>query len=130
MTLVATGRAEPSATALWVLDGARVAIRSGGSTEVIAWNEIVLARWVGNCTDIVTYRGDIKVRRPLWFVIEQLSGLGLLQIHRRIAVSADKVRRFTGSGRHRLAIDLEGERTLEVGRSFQRAVRARFGAPA
>jgi len=60
--------------------------------------------------------------------MESLAALGFVQIHRRVAVNDSKVRRLVRSGRRRLEILLEDESRLEVGRQYQRVVRARFGA--
>jgi DNA-binding LytR/AlgR family response regulator len=113
---------------LWVLDGERVAIRSRGSTDVIGWGEIVLARSVRNSTCIVTCNGEIKVRHTLGFVVDRLAHLGLVRVHRNTAVNRTKVRRLKGFGRHRLHVDLDGGFTLEVGRTFQRVLRESFNA--
>lgn len=106
----------------------RVAICSGASTEVVEWDDIIMARSAKNCTWVVTNRGAVRVRRPLHVVIKTLSDLGFVQIHRRAAVNDSKVRRLIRSGSRRLDILLDDELRLEVGRQFQRVVRARFGA--
>jgi DNA-binding LytR/AlgR family response regulator len=111
-----------------VIGAGRIAICSGASTEVVAWDDVILARSAKNYTWIVTRRGDVRVRRPLQVVIETLAALGLVQIHRCVAVNDSKVRRLVRSGRRRLEILLEDELRLEVGRQYQRVVRARFGA--
>jgi DNA-binding LytR/AlgR family response regulator len=111
-----------------VIGAARVAICSGPSTEVVEWNDIILARSAKNYTWIVTRQGAIRVRRPLQVVIDTLATLGLVQIHRRVAVNDSKVRRLVRSGRRRLEILLDDELRLEVGRQYQRVIRARFGA--
>jgi DNA-binding LytR/AlgR family response regulator len=106
----------------------RVAIRSGAATEVVAWSDIILARSARNHVWVVTRHGSIRVRSPLQVVVDALAGMGLVQIHRRIAVNDAKVRRLVRSGHRRLEILLDDELRLEVGRQFQRMVRARFGA--
>ena len=111
-----------------VIGPGRVAIRSGAATEVVAWNDIILARSAKNYVWVVTRQGSIRVRSPLQVVVDALAGLGLVQIHRRIAVNDAKVRRLVRSGHRRLEILLDDELRLEVGRQFQRLVRARFGA--
>lgn len=124
-----------AATALFVSNGyvrvigpGRVAIRSGAATEVVAWSDIILARSARNYVWVVTRHGSIRVRSPLQVVVDALAGLGLVQIHRRIAINDAKVRRLVRSGHRRLEILLDDELRLEVGRQFQRVVRARFGA--
>lgn len=105
----------------------RVAICSGPSTEVVEWNDIILARSARSHTWIVTRRGALRVRGPLQVVICTLAGLGFVQIHRRVAINDSKVRRLVRCGRRRLDILLEDDVRLEVGRQFQRSVRDRFG---
>lgn len=117
-----------SASDVRVLDRGRIAICSGSSTEVVEWNDIVLARAAKNCTLIVTIRGALRVRRPFRFVIDTLAEVGFVQIHRSIAVNEAKVRRLIRSGRRRLVVVVEGELCLDAGRQFQRVVRQRFGA--
>lgn len=111
-----------------VIGAARVAICSGAATEVVEWNDIILAKSAKNYTWIVTRHGAIRVRRPLQVVVDTLAALGFVQIHRRVAVNDSKVRRIVRSGRRRLEVLLEDELRLEVGRQYQRVVRARFGA--
>jgi DNA-binding LytR/AlgR family response regulator len=123
----ATERLE-SAGYVRVLDAARVAICANGSTEVVEWNEVIMARSAKNYTAIVTTRGTFTVRKPLQVVIDTLAGLGLVQIHRRVAVNEGRVRRLIRSGRRRLVVELESDLCLEAGRQFQRSVRTRFGA--
>ena len=111
-----------------VLDAERIAICSNGSTEVIEWNDVIMARSAKNYTSIITARGTFTVRKPLQVVIDTLAGLGFVQIHRRVAVNEARVRRLIRSGRRRLVVELDGDLCLEAGRQFQRSVRTRFGA--
>ena len=127
MVTDATSRDERLAGLVCALDGRRVSIRCRALTEVVSWDDIVVARSVGNYTVIETHGGPLTVHGPLRLVVERLSSLGLVQIHRRVAVNGDKVRRLRGFGRHQLRIDLEGQITFDVGRNFQRIVRHRFG---
>jgi DNA-binding LytR/AlgR family response regulator len=120
-------RANDVADVVGILDGRRVSIRCRAFTEVVSWDDIVVARSVGNCTVIETRSGSLQVHRPLRFVVKRLAGLGLMQIHRGVAVNSDKVRRLRGAGRHRLSVDLDGQLTFNVGRKFQCIVRYRFG---
>jgi len=106
----------------------RIAICSGASTEVVAWDDVILARSAKNYTWVVTRRGAVRVRSPLQAVVETLAAFGFVQIHRCVAVNESKVRRLVRSGRRRLEILLEDDLCLEVGRQYQRVVRARFGA--
>lgn len=116
-----------SAGPVRVIGAGRVSICSGPSTEVVEWNDIILARSAKSYTWIVTRRGALRVRGPLQVVICTLAGLGFVQIHRRVAINDSKVRRLIRSGRRRLDILLEDDVRLEVGRQFQRSVRDRFG---
>ena len=56
-----------------------------------------------------------------------LADLGLVQVRRDVAVNGARVRRLIGSGRHRLTVILDGGACVQVGRQFQRDIRARFG---
>ena len=113
---------------LLVLDGARIAIRHRASTQVVARDEVICARAARNGTWIVTIRGQFKVREPMNSVVDKLATVGVVRIHRAIAVNGDKVRSLIGRSQHRLAVMLDGDECFEVGRQFQRAIRARFGA--
>jgi DNA-binding LytR/AlgR family response regulator len=111
-----------------VIGARRISICSGASIEVVEWSDIILARSARSYTWIVTRRGAHRVRGPLQVVICTLAGLGFVQIHRCVAINDSKVRRLIRLGRHRLDILLDDDLRLEVGRQFQRAVRAQFGA--
>ena len=110
-----------------VLDGDRVAIRHGTSTHVIAWEDVVFVRSANKCTWIVTTHGEFKVLEALATVVDGLAILGLVRIHRAIAVSGMRVRQLVGRGRHRLTIVLDTGAQFDVGRQFQPLIRARFG---
>jgi DNA-binding LytR/AlgR family response regulator len=113
---------------LLVLDGDRIAIRNRASTQVVFCEEVICARAAKNGTWIVTVRGEFKVREPMNSVVEKLTVVGVVRIHRAIAVNGSKVRSLLGRSQHRLAVMLDGDACFEVGRQFQRAIRARFGA--
>ena len=113
---------------LAVLDGDRIAIRHRASTQVVAREEVICARAAKNGTWIVTLRGQFKVREPMNSVVEKLSIIGVVRIHRAIAVNGDKVRSLLGRSRHRLAVVLDGDECFDVGRQYQPEIRARFGA--
>ena len=121
-------RRRASSAHVRIIGAGRIAICSGASTEVIEWNDVVLARSAKNHTWIATRHGAVRVRRPLRMIICALAELGLIQIHRRVAVNDSKVRRLVRSGRRRLDIQLDDDLLLEVGRQYQRIIRARFGA--
>ena len=111
-----------------VIGADRIAICSGASTDVVDWDDLVLVRSAKNHTWMITLRASIRVRRPLQCVVEALTCLGLVQIHRRVAINPAKVRRLIRSGNRRLVVVLENELSLAVGRKYQRIVRATFGA--
>jgi DNA-binding LytR/AlgR family response regulator len=113
---------------LQVLEGDRIAIRHRASTHVVARGEVICARAAKNGTWIVTARGHFKVRESMNSVVGKLTRVGVVRIHRAIAVNGDKVRSLLGRSQHRLAVVLEGDECFDVGRQFQRAIRARFGA--
>jgi len=94
--------------------------------ELIAWSEIVSVHSVGNYSVITMCGRARKVRGPLRAVVAKLGALGLMQVRRGTAVNVARVRRLIGVGRHRLLVILDDDRRIEVGREFQRHVRARF----
>jgi DNA-binding LytR/AlgR family response regulator len=113
---------------LLVLGGDRIAIRHRASTHVVAREEVICARAAKNGTWIVTSRGQFKVREPMNSVVDKLRIIGIVRIHRAMAVNGDKVRSLLGRSQHRLAVVLDGDECFEVGRQFQREIRLRFGA--
>ena len=112
---------------LSVLDGDRIAIRYRSSTQVFAWEEIICARAAKNGTWIVTRHGEFKIREPIGAVVSRLEAVGIVQIHRGIAVNGAKVRRLVGRSQHRLGIILDDGQAFQVGRRFQRMIRGRYG---
>ena len=120
--------ATPRETRFRVLDGERIAVCWGSSTELIAWSDIVSVHSLRNCSVITACGRTIKVRATLRAVVAELAGLGLIQVRRDTAVNIVRVRRLVGTGRHRLTMILDDDRRIEVGREFQRQVRARFAS--
>ena len=110
-----------------VLGADRIAVRWGSSTQLIAWSEVVSVHSVRNHSVITVCGGALKVRSPLRAVVAELAALGLMQVRRDAAVNVTRVRRLIGAGRHRLLMILDDDRRIEVGREFQRQVRARLG---
>ena len=118
-------RARPAC--VWVLDEERVSIRHGASTTLVARRELLSAHSARNVTVIHTRSGDpLRVRQPLGSVLQELDAIGFVRIHRGVAVNLVAVRRLLGRGGHRLSLCLEDGRWLEVGRGFQRDIRARL----
>ena len=113
---------------LCILDGDRIAIRHRASTHVVAREDVICARTAKNGTWIVTARGRFKVREPMNVVVDKLAIVGVVRIHRAIAVNGDRVRCLHGRSQHRLAVVLDGDERFDVGRQFQREIRLRFGA--
>jgi DNA-binding LytR/AlgR family response regulator len=113
---------------LALLEGDRIAIRHRASIQVLPLDEVICARSARNGTWIVTASGQFKVREPMNNVVDKLSTVGIVRIHRAVAVNSGRVRRLVGRSKHRLAVVIEGDACFEVGRSFQRAIRARFWA--
>lgn len=112
---------------LCVLDGDRIAIRYRSSTQVFAWEELICARAAKNGTWIVTRHGEFKIRESIGTVVSRLEAVGIVQIHRGVAVNGGKVRQLVGRSQHRLVVILDDDCSYEVGRQFQRSIRARFG---
>lgn len=111
-----------------ILGGNRLAIRHGPSTHVLDWDDVVCVRSAKKCTWIVTTRGEYKVLEALFVLVECLETLGLVRIHRAVAVSRTRVRQLLGRGRHRLTIVLDTGARFDVGRQYQAAIRGHFGA--
>lgn len=110
-----------------MLDGDRVALRRRSSTTIVDRGDVVSAHSEGNLTRVVTRLGDVMLREPLAVVLECLTSIGVVQIHRSAAVASHKVRQLEGCG-HSFFVILDDGRRLAVGRGFQRAVRVHFGA--
>ena len=115
-------------TRLRVLDADRIAVCWGSSTELIAWSEAVSVHAVRNNSVIIVCGRTLKVRSTLRAVVAELAALGLMQVRRDTAVNVTRVRRLIGAGRHRLVVTLDDDRCIEVGREFQRQVRARLAS--
>ena len=109
-----------------VLGPDRIVVRWGSSTELIAWSEVVSVHSVRNHSVITLCGRTLKVRSPLRAVVAELAALGLMQVRRDAAVNVTRVRRLIGAGRHRLLMILDDDRRIDVGREFQRQVRARL----
>ena len=110
-----------------VLDGDRVAIRHAASIHVVTRHDIVCVKSGNKYTWIVTTRGEYKARETLATVAGALAPLGLVRIHRGIAINGSRVQQVVGRGRHRLTIALDTGACFDVGREFQPEIRARFG---
>ncbi len=110
-----------------LLDAGTISLDWGPTTIVFQWCDVVSACAVGNHTEIATLADVVKVHCPLKEIVEVLSSLGLVQLRRNMAVNAARVRRLIGGGHHHLVVVLEDGRCMQVGRQFQRAIRARFG---
>jgi DNA-binding LytR/AlgR family response regulator len=89
--------------------------------------DVVSAHSHGNTTRVVTRLGEVIVREPLAVVLECLTSIGVVQIHRSTGVASNKVRQVEGCG-HNYFVVLDDGRRLPVGRAFQRGVRVHFGA--
>jgi DNA-binding LytR/AlgR family response regulator len=111
-----------------VVGGDRIAVCWGSSTEFVSWSDVLSVHSVRNYA-VITARGRaIKVRSTLRAVVAELAPLGLMQVRRDTAVNITRVCRLIGAGRHRLVIILDDDCRVEVGREFQRQVRARFAS--
>lgn len=110
-----------------VIDGSSVGVRQGSCTTVVSWCEIVYVRSARKNSWIWTTRGTLKSTGALADIVDTLAPLGLVRIHRGIAVNASRVRSLVGRGRHRVTITLDTGDEFLVGRRFQRSIRARFG---
>jgi DNA-binding LytR/AlgR family response regulator len=110
-----------------MLDGDRVALRRRSSTTIVDRGDVISAHSEGNTTRVVTRLGEIVLRAPLAVVLESLTSIGVVRIHRSAAVATNKVRQLVGYG-HNFIVILEDGRRLAVGRAFQRALRIHFGA--
>lgn len=111
-----------------VLDGDRIAVCWGSSTEFLEWSDVISVHSVRNYAVITARDRTVKVRSTLRAVVAELAAVGLMQVRRDTAVNVTRVRRLIGAGRHRLVIVLDDDCRVEVGREFQRQVRARFAS--
>lgn len=113
---------------LRVLDPDRIAVSWGSSVEFILWPDVVSVHAVRNHA-VITARGrTIKVRSTLRAVVTELGLFGLMQVRRDTAVNVARVRQLIGAGHHRLLMILDNDCRIQVGREFQRQVRARFAS--
>lgn len=110
-----------------VLDGERVAIRHASSIHIVTRADIVCVKSGDKYTWIVTTCGEYKARETLATVADALAPLGLVRIHRGIAINGARVQYVVGRGRHRLTITLDTGLCFDVGREYQPEIRARFG---
>lgn len=122
--------APPRETRFRILDAERISVCWGSSTELLAWSEVITVQSLRNCSVINACGRTLKVRSPLRAVVAELAPLGLMQVRRDTAVNITRVRRIVGAGRHRLIMILDDDTHVEVGRDFQRQVRARFASRA
>ena len=110
-----------------IVGASSVGVRQGSATVVMAWCDLLYVRSDRKRTWISTTHGILKSSGALADVVDTLSPLGLVRIHRGVAVNESRVRRLAGQGRHRLILTLDTGEEFLVGRQFQRSVRSRFG---
>jgi len=120
--------AAPRETRFRVIDAERIAVCWGSSTELLAWADVISVHSLRNSSVITACGRTIKVRSTLRAVVAELASLGLMQVRRDTAVNITRVRRLVGAGRHRLVMILDDDRRIDVGREFQRQVRARLAS--
>jgi DNA-binding LytR/AlgR family response regulator len=110
-----------------VLADDRVALRRGSNTTIVERGDVVSAHSQGNTTRVVTRLNEVVLRASLEVILEWLSPIGVVRIHRSAGVATSKVRQLVGYG-HSYFVVLDDGRRLAVGRAFQRAIRMQFGA--
>jgi len=110
-----------------IIDPGNVGIRQGSTTVVVSWRDIIHVRAERKRTWFATTSGPLKSSGTLVDVVDTLSPLGLVRVHRGLAINSSRVRRLVGRGRHRLILTLDTGDEFLVGRQFQRLVRSRFG---
>ena len=123
---VVPARRDTDADFISRLDDGRIAVRHGASIDIVAWHDLVYAKSANKYTWIVTTRGHYKTRQSLATVVNALAELGLVRVHRGIALNGTRVERVIGRGRHHLTIVLDTGTEFAVGREFQRPVRDRY----
>jgi len=111
-----------------VLDGERVALCHGATTTIVGRDDIILAESERNVTRIITGDEAFCVHAPFHSVLKRLTEVGMIQVHRRVAVNPRKVRQLVGRGQHRLLMLLNDGRSVSVGRNYQSHVKRQFGA--
>jgi len=118
-------RHQPS---LIVLDNERIAIRRGASVDLIRASDVVSLHSKRNVTRLVTLGAEICIYMPFGQIVDALRPVGILRIHRGIAVNVAYIRRLIGRGQHHVFIVLDEGRELAVGRGYQTALRQQLGA--
>jgi len=112
---------------LIVLDRERFAIRRGASVDLVRMIDLISVHSKRNVTRLVTRDAEICIYMPFGQIVDALRPLGLMRIHRGIAVNVAYVRRIVGRGQHHVFIVLEGGRELAVGRGYQTTLRRHLG---
>jgi DNA-binding LytR/AlgR family response regulator len=110
-----------------VLSAESIALYWGSTIEVIRWCDVMSVHSDKNSTAIAVNGRTLSVHCSLKAVLSALAGFDLIQIRRGVAVNGSSVRRLVSRGRHRLIVVLEAGVCMQVGREFQRTIRARFG---
>lgn len=113
-------RHQPS---LMVLDHERFAIRRGSSVDLIRVVDLVSLHSKRNVTRLVTRDAEIRIYMPFGQIVDALAPLGIMRIHRGIAVNVAYVRQIVGRGQHHVFVVLDGGRELAVGRGHQTTLR-------
>lgn len=115
-------------TVVNTLDDERIAVRRGSAVDVIRRVDLLSVHSRRNVTRLVTRSDELWIYVPFGQVVDALQPMGVLRIHRGIAVNIACVRRLVGRGQHRVFLVLEDDRELTVGRGYQAGVRRHFGA--
>jgi len=128
--ITTTSSAGASTDFVRIIGASSVAVRQGFSTVVVSWCDIIHVRAERKRTWIATTAGALKSSGTLVDVVDALASLGLVRVHRGLAINASRVRRLVGRGRHQLIITLDTGDEFLVGRHYQAIVRSRFGCRA
>jgi DNA-binding LytR/AlgR family response regulator len=112
---------------LAVLENGWIALRRANATELLRPEWIISAHSVGNRTLIAAQSDQYTVRAPLHVAVDTLERFGLIRIHRRTAVNLARVRRLISHGQRQLHIVLDTGLEMEIGRTYQKDLRARLG---
>ena len=111
-----------------ILEDGWIALRHTNVTDVVRVNLVISVHSAGNNALLVTDTERYTVHATLRSTISKLERFGLIRIHRGSAINIARVRRLESRGRHRLRVILDTGTAMDVGRTFQGQIRARFGA--
>lgn len=107
--------ANPVADDLW--------LKEGGKTIRVPLKSIVSVEADRDYVKVGTQSSFFHVRGTIAEYAKQLEGNGFLRIHRSIIVRVDAVTKLASKGANAYEVELLGEMTMPVGRSYNKTVK-------